>query len=42
MDEIRQQTHILSEYVQRVCTETDSQFSTVEKVLTDLENVSSI
>ncbi|XP_063416405.1 uncharacterized protein LOC134698047 [Mytilus trossulus] len=38
VDEIRQQTHILSEYAQRVCEETDRQFVTVQKELTDLES----
>ncbi|CAG2249598.1 unnamed protein product [Mytilus edulis] len=42
VDGFRQQTHILSEYVQRVCTRTDSQFDTVQKELTDLESVSNI
>lgn len=40
--EIRQQTHILSKYAQRVCKETDRQFITVQKELTDLESVSNI
>ncbi|VDI72551.1 Hypothetical predicted protein [Mytilus galloprovincialis] len=36
--EIRQQTHILSEYAQRVCKETDIKFVKVQKELTDLES----
>ncbi|CAG2202347.1 unnamed protein product [Mytilus edulis] len=42
LDEFRQQTHILSEYAQRVCTETDGQFTTFKKKLTNLESVSNI
>ncbi|CAG2233483.1 unnamed protein product [Mytilus edulis] len=36
--DIRQQTHILSEYVQTLCTETDSQFIKVQKELSRIEN----
>ncbi|VDI58943.1 Hypothetical predicted protein [Mytilus galloprovincialis] len=35
--EIRQQTNILSKYVQTLCTETDSQFNIVKTELTGLE-----
>ncbi|CAC5358310.1 unnamed protein product [Mytilus coruscus] len=38
VDEIRQQTHILSEYALRVCRETDNQFAIVQKELTELES----
>ncbi|XP_071150632.1 uncharacterized protein [Mytilus edulis] len=36
--EIRQQTHVLSRYVQTLCTETDSQFIRVQKELSNLVN----
>ncbi|CAG2209520.1 unnamed protein product [Mytilus edulis] len=36
--DIRQQTHVLSEYVQTLCTETDSQFIKVQKELSRIEN----
>ncbi|CAC5372847.1 unnamed protein product [Mytilus coruscus] len=36
MNEIRQQTHILSEYAKTVRKETDSQFANVQKELSDL------
>ncbi|VDI18987.1 Hypothetical predicted protein, partial [Mytilus galloprovincialis] len=38
VEEIRQQTHVLSEYVQALCSETYSQFISVQKELKDLEN----
>lgn len=38
VDEMRQQTHILSEYVQTLCTEADSQFIKVQKELREFEN----
>ncbi|XP_076088220.1 uncharacterized protein LOC143058633 [Mytilus galloprovincialis] len=38
VEEIRQHTNVLSEYVQTLCTETDSQFINVKKELKDLEN----
>ncbi|XP_063411165.1 uncharacterized protein LOC134694100 [Mytilus trossulus] len=36
--DIRQHTHILSEYVQTLCTESDSQFIKVQKELSRIEN----
>ncbi|VDI32266.1 Hypothetical predicted protein [Mytilus galloprovincialis] len=38
VDEMRQQTHVLSEYVQTLCTEADSQFIKVQKELREFEN----
>lgn len=38
VDEIRQHTHVLSEYVQTRLTETDNQFHSVQKELKDLES----
>ncbi|CAC5378847.1 GTPase IMAP family member 4,GTPase IMAP family member 7 [Mytilus coruscus] len=38
VDEIRQHTHVLSEYVQTRLTETDNQFHSVHKELKDLES----
>ncbi|VDH90131.1 Hypothetical predicted protein [Mytilus galloprovincialis] len=36
--DIRQQTHVLSRYVQTLCSETDSQFIRVKKQLSRIEN----
>ncbi|CAG2251718.1 unnamed protein product [Mytilus edulis] len=36
--DIRQQTHVLSRYVQTLCTESDSQFIKVQKELSRIEN----
>lgn len=38
VDEILQQTHILSQYAQTVCTETDRQFNRVQEELIGLES----
>ncbi|XP_052081049.1 uncharacterized protein LOC127718996 isoform X1 [Mytilus californianus] len=38
VEEISQHTHVLSEYVQTLCSETDSQFIRVQTELKDLEN----
>ncbi|CAC5391178.1 unnamed protein product [Mytilus coruscus] len=38
VNDIHQQTHILSEYVLTLCTEADSQFLKVQQELNDLEN----
>lgn len=38
LQEISQHTHILSEYVQTLCTESDSLFIKVQTELKDLEN----
>lgn len=38
VEEIRQHTHVLSEYVQTASTEADNQFIRVHNELKDLEN----
>ncbi|CAG2222922.1 unnamed protein product [Mytilus edulis] len=38
VDEIRQQTHVLSEYMQTLCTEADNHFIKVQKELRGFEN----
>ncbi|XP_076088649.1 uncharacterized protein LOC143059071 [Mytilus galloprovincialis] len=38
VDEMRQQIHVLSEYVQTLCTDADSQFIKVQKELREFEN----
>ncbi|XP_071138271.1 uncharacterized protein [Mytilus edulis] len=38
VDDIRQQTHVLSEYVQILCTKTDDQFIKVRNELKDIED----